>query len=47
VTIAAGAASAVISVTPLDDSVVDPAETVVLSVGTGAGYTVGTPTRLQ
>ena len=43
VTIPAGAASATITVTPIDDTAVEPDETVVLTLGAGAGYLVGTP----
>jgi hypothetical protein len=43
VTIPAGAASATIVVTPIEDTAVEPDETVVVSLGPGAAYLVGTP----
>lgn len=43
VTFAAGSATAVVTVTPLDDLSVESAEDVKLTVASGAGYTVGTP----
>src|SRR6185295_19213267 len=43
VTIPAGAASATVTVTPVDDSLLEPAETVILTATAGAGYTVGSP----
>ena len=42
VTIAAGATSATLTVTPLQDSLVESDETVILTLATGTGYTVGT-----
>ena len=42
-TIPIGVTSATITVTPIDDSVVESAETVVATLLTGTGYTVGTP----
>ena len=43
VTFAAGAATATVVITPVDDADVEGAETVVLTVLTGAGYAVGAP----
>ena len=43
VSIPAGAASAPITVTPLNDTVVEANETVILTLATNAAYTVGTP----
>jgi hypothetical protein len=43
VTIPAGSASATVTVTPLDDPAVESAETVILTLSSGAGYTVGAP----
>jgi hypothetical protein len=43
VTIPAGSASATVTVSPVDDALLEPAETVILTATTGAGYTVGTP----
>jgi len=43
VTIPAGATSATITVTPINDTVVEGAETVVLTLAANAAYTVGTP----
>ena len=42
-TIPAGATSATITVTPIDDSVVESAETVVATLIAGTGYEIGTP----
>ena len=42
-TIAAGSASATVTVTPVDDSLVEGAETVVATVQTGSGYQIGDP----
>src|SRR2546421_685049 len=42
-TIAAGASSVTITVTPKDDSQVEGDETVVLTIGAGAAYNVGSP----
>src|SRR3989440_211867 len=42
-TIAAGASSVTITVTPKDDSQVEGNETVVLTIGAGAAYNVGSP----
>jgi Calx-beta domain len=42
-TIPAGATSATITVTPIDDSVVESAETVVATLMAGTGYEIGTP----
>ncbi len=44
VTIPAGAASAVVTVSPLNDAVLEPAETVVLGLVAGSGYTLGAAT---
>jgi alpha-tubulin suppressor-like RCC1 family protein len=41
IVIPAGAASATITVTPIDDSIAEPAETVIATLSTGAGYTMG------
>ncbi len=43
VTIAAGSATKTVTVAPVDDSAVESAETVVLTVATSSGYTVGSP----
>ncbi len=43
VTIGTGSASATVTVTPVDDSAVESNETVILTVTSGTGYTVGTP----
>ena len=43
VMIPAGSASANVTVTPIDDSVVDAAETVIATVQAGTGYSVGSP----
>jgi hypothetical protein len=43
VTIAAGSATKTVTVTPVDDSAVESAETVVLTVAPGAGYNPGSP----
>ncbi len=43
-TLAAGVASAILTVTPVDDSAFEPSETVILTLGNGTGYTRGTPT---
>src|SRR5439155_21217088 len=43
VTIPAGAASATVTVTPVDDALVEGSETVVLSVAANAAYAVGSP----
>ena len=40
-TIAAGTTTAVINVAPVDDAVIDPSETVQLTLSNGAGYNVG------
>ena len=42
-TLAAGATTATVTVTPLDDALYEGAETVSLTVGAGSGYTVGSP----
>ena len=41
VTIPAGSVTATIAVTPVDDSAVEPSETVIVTVAAGTGYTVG------
>jgi acid phosphatase type 7 len=43
ITIAAGSATKTVTVTPVDDSAVESAETVVLTVTNGSGYNVGSP----
>jgi subtilase family serine protease len=43
VTIAEGAANATVTVTPIDDAIVEPNETVSLSLTDGPGYQVGSP----
>src|SRR2546423_315208 len=43
VTIAAGASSATVTVTPIDDSQVEGNETVVLTLAANSAYTVGSP----
>jgi hypothetical protein len=43
ITRAAGVASATITVTPVDDTSVESAETVTLALGAGTGYTLGSP----
>jgi uncharacterized repeat protein (TIGR01451 family) len=43
VTIPAGSATTTIAVIPIDDDLVEPEETVQVSLGSGAGYVVGTP----
>jgi hypothetical protein len=47
VTIAAGSASADVTVTPKDDAAVESNETVVLTLTAGASYTVGAPSSAQ
>ncbi|MFL6035274.1 MAG: Calx-beta domain-containing protein, partial [Gaiellaceae bacterium] len=42
-TLAAGATSATLTLTPVDDTVFEGSESVTLTVATGTGYTVGTP----
>ncbi|MGN7838490.1 putative Ig domain-containing protein [Stenotrophomonas sp. 22385] len=42
-TIPAGATTATLTIDPVADGVVEANETVILTVGTGSGYTVGTP----
>jgi hypothetical protein len=41
--LSAGATMATITITPVDDAAVEPTETVTLTVATGTGYTVGSP----
>ncbi len=43
VTIPAGQASATLNVVTIDDAVAEAAETVIISLGNGTGYTVGVP----
>ena len=43
ITLAAGATSATVTVTPIDDTISEGAESVTLTIATGAGYSVGTP----
>lgn len=43
VSIPNGQSTAIITVTPINDDVVENNETVILTLGTGTGYTVGTP----
>ena len=47
VTIPAGAASASITVTPVDDALVEAKETVIVTLSAGAGYTVGTASKAK
>ena len=42
-TIAAGSSSATVTVTPVNDTAVEGAEAVILTVAGGSGYTVGSP----
>jgi hypothetical protein len=42
-TLAPGAVSATITLTPVDDTLVESSETVTLALAAGTGYTVGTP----
>ncbi|MFM6409203.1 MAG: Calx-beta domain-containing protein, partial [Microcystis sp.] len=41
VSFAAGAATALININPIDDTLAEGSETVILTLGTGTGYTVG------
>ena len=43
VTIAAGSATKTVTVTPVVDAAVEPTETVILTIATGSGYNVGSP----
>ncbi|WP_166831288.1 beta strand repeat-containing protein [Thalassoroseus pseudoceratinae] len=43
ITFAGGSSTAVLTVTPIDDNLLEPDETLQISVLNGAGYTVGTP----
>ncbi len=43
VTILAGAASASVTLSPLDDALVEGSETVILTLAAGAGYAIGSP----
>jgi len=43
VTFAAGSSTATKTVTPVDDSLIEPDETIILTLATGTGYTVGGP----
>jgi len=40
---APGATGAILTVTPIDDSIVESTETVILTLGSGTGYNVGSP----
>jgi hypothetical protein len=42
-TFAAGATTATLTITPVNDSIVEPNETVTMTIAAGSGYTVGTP----
>jgi hypothetical protein len=42
-TLASGATSAVIPLTPVDNTSIEPSESVTLTLTSGTGYTVGTP----
>lgn len=42
-TLAAGSSSATLTVTPVDDTAVEGSETVILTIASGSGYTVGAP----
>ncbi|MBC1198382.1 endo-1,3-1,4-beta-glycanase ExsH, partial [Microcystis aeruginosa BLCCF158] len=44
VTFAAGSSTATVTVDPTPDTIVEPDETVILTLATGTGYTVGTTT---
>jgi Ca2+-binding RTX toxin-like protein len=46
VTFAAGATTATVTIDPTTDTIVETNETVALTLGSGAGYTVGTPTAV-
>jgi Ca2+-binding RTX toxin-like protein len=46
VTFAAGSATATVTVNPTADTTVEPNETVVLTLATGTGYTIGTTTAV-
>ncbi len=43
--IPAGATSAGITITPIDDNQAEPDETIILALSPGAGYTLGSPTQ--
>ena len=43
VVIAAGAAAATVTIVPVNDATIEPDETIVLTIGAGQGYVVGTP----
>ena len=43
VLIPAGSNSVTVTITPLNDSVAEPTETVVLTLSSGTGYAIGTP----
>jgi Calx-beta domain len=45
VTIAAGSSTATITVTPIDDTIVESDETVIVTLSTNAAYTVGSPSN--
>ncbi|WP_016951150.1 Calx-beta domain-containing protein [Anabaena sp. PCC 7108] len=44
VTFAAGSATATVTVNPIDDTIIEGAETAILDLATGTGYTLGTAT---
>jgi hypothetical protein len=43
VTIDAGSSSTTVTITPIDDSTNEPTETVILTITSGSGYDIGTP----
>lgn len=43
ITIPAGSASTIIKITPIDDTLVEGVETVIMTLSNGAGYQIGTP----
>lgn len=47
VTIPAGASSADVTITPIDDAAVEPTETVILRLARGTGYVIGSPRNAQ
>jgi hypothetical protein len=47
ITFAAGSATATLTIDPTADTLVEPDETVTLTLGTGTGYTVGTETAVS
>src|SRR5678809_760026 len=44
ITLAAGSTNSTITVTPVDDNIAEGAETVTLTLTSGTGYLLGTPT---